>query len=126
MKKAILIFLSIVALIFLFRQCFFNQSCSPPERPDVLPKEAVWKGGCDGGNWIELVSIEKEKIRFRIYRDWNGELILDADFSYKDCNLTNLTETNWSEQIAYFDGELQLYNSKCRLEPVYPVYYDEY
>jgi len=56
--------------------------CDPPQKPNKVPNSAVWKGGCDGGNWIELVSVEKEKIRFRIYRDWNGKLILDADFEY--------------------------------------------
>lgn len=125
MKKGILIFLLVVVFGFLFWKWFFNQPCLPPDRPDALPKEAVWKGGCDGGNWIEFVSIEKEKIRFRIYRDWNGELILDADFNYIDCNTTKLTETNWSEQIAYFDEALKLNNGKCRLEPIYPAHQDE-
>ncbi len=76
--------------------------CDPPQKPNKVPNSAVWKGGCDGGNWIELVSVEKEKIRFRIYRDWNGKLILDADFEYKGCTEFRLTKSNWIKCIAGF------------------------
>lgn len=128
MKKGILMLILLAICGIIFWKWFSNQPCLPPDRP-TLPKEAVWKGGCDGGNWIELVLIEKEKVRFRIYRDWNGELILDADFKYKDCGIFKLTNINWTEHIAYFDETLVIYESsdlgKCHLEPIYPAYQDE-
>jgi hypothetical protein len=95
-----------------------------------VPTEAVWKGDCDGGNWIELVAIEKDKVRFKIFRDWNGDLILDADFEYRDCNKLHLTMENWIEYVAYFGTGIELMNNKeikqgCRLEPIYPAYFEE-
>jgi hypothetical protein len=97
-----------------------------------VPVLAVWKGGCDGGNWVELVDIKADTIRFRIYRDWNGDLILDADFVSKNCNNLQLTKTNWNEYIAGFDGDalgicskFQSDSSYCQLVPVFPAYYEE-
>lgn len=114
----------------LFKYIFIKRPCLPPEKPIIVPKAAVWKGDCDGGSWIELVSIGKDKVRFRIYRDWNGDLILDADFEYQDCNTFYLTESNWAKYIAYFGNALEVYDnstiqSKCKLVPVYPAYKEE-
>jgi hypothetical protein len=115
----------------LFYKYFFNQPCIEWEKPDNVPLSSVWIGGCDGGHWIELVSMQNDTCRFRIYRDWNGDLILDANFIYNDCNDLQLTETNWNEYIAYFGNALEIYNkflpdsSDCRLVPVYPAYYEE-
>lgn len=133
MKKWIYIILAVVvvsAVLYFSVSINTNTGCPPPEKPNNVPKSAVWAGGCDGGNWIELVSIEKEKIRFRIYRDWNGDLILDADFEYKDCNEFRLSESNWSEYVSYFGNAIELMdkegiNARCRLEPIYPAYEEE-
>lgn len=130
MKKGIIIFILLVVFGIIFYKWFFNQPCLPPEKPASVPEAAVWKGDCDGGSWIELVSLEKEKIRFKIYRDWNGELLLDADFKYADCGTFRLTKSNWVKHIAYFGNALEIYESsnagsRCRLEPIYPVYYEE-
>ena len=97
MKKWLYIILAIVVVsVFLYFSVTIktNTGCPPPDRPDKVPASAVWKGDCDGGSWIELVSIEEEKIRFRAYRDWNGDLILDANFKYKDCGEFRLTGSN--------------------------------
>jgi len=132
MKKWMFIVIVVIALLILFFNFFVNidGGCDPPEKPINVPSEAVWAGGCDGGYWIELVAIEKDKVRFRIYRDWNGDLILDADFEYKDCNDFRLTNSNWTEYIAYFGNTIELMdkagiNERCRLEPIYPAYKEE-
>lgn len=132
MKKWIFIILGIIGLLLLFCKLFVSigGGCDPPEKPRSVPEKAVWKGDCDGGSWIELVSIKKEKARFRIYRDWNGDLILDADFQYKDCDTFRLTKTNWIKHIAYFESTLEIYESsnegfRCHLSPIYPVYNEE-
>ncbi len=114
----------------LFYKWFFNQPCIEPEKPENVPHSAVWKGGCDGGNWIELVSIEKEKVRFKVYRDWNGNLILDADFKYQNCDNFRLNESNWYKHIAYFENQsFILYNNgkpeECKLELIYPAYSED-
>lgn len=131
MKSKILLYIIGVVLLIiaaiLFYNWFFNQPCAEPDKPVNVPYSAIWKGGCDGGNWIELVSVEKERIRFRIYRDWNGDLILDADFKYQNCNDFRLDESNWDMHIAYFENySFRLYDNgkpkECKLEPIYPVY----
>ena len=99
------------------------------EKPENVPDSAVWVGGCDGGNWIELVDFKEDTIRFRLYADWNGELILDADFVYQKKDDTRLTKANWDKYLNYFDGEVictQIIrddNRYCLLIPVFPAYY---
>lgn len=134
MKKGTYIIISflLIGLVILYFsvEISFNEGCPPPDRPNNVPLSAVWKGDCDGGSWIELVYIKEDKVRFRIYRDWNGDLILDADFKYQDCGEFKLTEANWSDHIAYFGNVMMLYkrsipDQKCRLEPIYPAFEEE-
>jgi hypothetical protein len=122
------IFVVIFVLGYFAIDC--NVGCDPPAKPPKVPASAIWKGDCDGGDWVELVDIKKDTVRFRIYRDWNGELILDADFIYENCNSLRLTQSNWNEYIAYFGNALEIYsksqsdNSLCRLVPIFPAYYE--
>ena len=120
----------IIVFIVLFFVCLFKRPCKKWERPVNVPVSAVWKGGCDGGNWMDLVDIKDDTIRLRIFRDWNGELLLDADFVPEKCNDLPLTKTNWSEFIDYFDGTKIYINyqggsSSCQLIPIFPAYYEE-
>jgi hypothetical protein len=132
MKKWIILLMgSIVFFIIVLKLLVQTDTeCDPPEKPDNVSQKAIWKGGCDGGNWIELVSLDEERIRFRIYRDWDGDLIFDADFKYESCEDFKLTEANWIDHIAYFGNNLVLYENeavpfKCFLEPIYPAYKEE-
>ena len=134
MKKLLYIVLAIVGVsVFLYFSVTIrtNTGCPPPNKPSKVPESAVWKGGCDGGSWIELVSIAKEKVRFRIYQDWNGDLILDAVFEYKDCGTFRLTESSWKKCAGDFiNGNIGIHidcnkDTKCRLEPIYPAHYEE-
>ena len=135
MKKKVLIVLGVLSVLFivlfLFGKSLFYRPCPTPEKPKNVPKEAVWKGDCDGGSWVELVSINENKVRFKIYRDWNGELVLDADFESKDCTNYRITKNNWIECSGDFiNGDIGIHvdcdsNLKCRLEPIYPAYYEE-
>ena len=125
----IIILTSIVLLALFFVR--IGGGCDPPIKPSNVPEKAVWKGGCDGGYWIELVSIEKDTVRFRIYIDWNGDLLLDAYFKYEACHGFRLTDSNWENHVAYFGNAIEIYNSsggssRCRLEPIYPAIYDGY
>ncbi|MDR0667365.1 MAG: hypothetical protein LBF90_01950 [Prevotellaceae bacterium] len=120
----------VIASIILFIAWLFKQPCEEWEKPSNVPISAVWKGGCDGGRWVELVRIKADTIRFRIYHDWNGTLELDADFIYENCNNLQLTKTNWVEYVSCFDG-IYLYTDfvidsrYCRLVPIFPAYYGE-
>ncbi len=120
----------IIVSMVLFFTWPFKRPCKQWEKPANVPISAVWKGGCDGGNWVELVDIKADTIRLRIYRDWNGDLILDADFVSENCNNLHLTKENWNEFVSYFDGikiysNIQSDSSYCRFSPVFPVYYEE-
>lgn len=128
--KLLYLLVGIIIFIVLFIIWLFKRPCEQWKRPTNVPVSAVWKGGCDGGNWMELVDIKDDTIRLRIYRDWNGELILDADFVSENCKNLHPTVANWNKYIDYFDGtkiysKNQLDSSYCRLVPVFPVYYEE-
>lgn len=131
MKVKLIRFIGIIIVcIILFILWTLKQPCKRWEKPKNVPISAIWKGGCDGGNWIELVDIRTDTIRFRIYRDWSGELILDADFVLGNCNILHLTRSNWDSCIDYFDGERLYYrtqtiNSHLQLIPILPAYYED-
>ncbi len=133
-KKKLLSLLSIsiglcISLGLIVVYLLFNRPCPPPEKPNNVPIGAIWVGGCDGGNWIELISVKNNSFRYRIYRDWNGVLMLDADFEHLDCNTISLTESNWKSYINYFLNDplelsLQLKGDSCRLQAT-KIYYTE-
>lgn len=114
-RTARIILISGVLLLggYFFFGWFFNQPCIPPAKPKDVPIQAEWFGGCDGGNWIQLVSTNDEKYRFRIYRDWDGNLQMDADFVVKECNGLTLDHSNFAKVIAYYSLGL---NDEVRLE----------
>lgn len=120
----------IIAGMVLFFTWLFKRPCEQWKKPENVPVSAIWKGGCDGGIWVELVDIKADTIRFRIYQDWNGELLLDADFVSENCDDLLLTKTTWNEYIDYFDGtkiysKIQVGGSCCRLIPIFPAYYEK-
>jgi hypothetical protein len=103
MKKLIIIILVLALFSFFFCKWFFNQPCDPPEKPDTVPITAVWKGDCDGGVWIDLVSIKNNKFRFRIYHDWDGEILMDSDFVFEEEKYNELLDNNnWDELVCCY------------------------
>lgn len=134
MKKVIIgTLLALVVILvagYYYINWAFNQPCPPPEKPSVVPEEAVWKGGCDGGYWIELIDVkEDDKYRFKIYWGNDGDLAWDVDFTFENCRNIALTRTNWTEYVTWFSGSfLGIINDsenkdwKCRLVPIYPAY----
>jgi len=127
LKKIIIIFL-LISGCFLFYKWFFNQPCLPPEKPERLTSKAVWFGSCDGGNWIELINInlKENKYRFKIYRDYDGVLMMDANFKVVNCEDTDiLNENNWKDLIVgYLNENIGIKESDCYLKIV-KSYLDE-
>jgi hypothetical protein len=130
-KKVILIVISVGIFGYLGFRFFIdgmNRPCSPPERPTGLPANAKWFGGCDGGNWIELISSTDSKYRFKVYRDWDGVLSMDADFVVEGCDKLEITSENWIGLISYYNQSDSLAyimikdQSDCRLKSVFPAY----
>ncbi len=120
----------VMVLLCIFIVWRFNRPCEEWERPSNVPVEAAWIGGCDGGIWLEFVDIQTpDTIRFKIYRDWNGDLILDANFVCDSCPDMQITENNWRESFSHFDGEtlcvLNQYQPNgqyCKFVPARPFY----
>lgn len=132
MKTKRLYLTVIITIIVLFIIWLFERPTTQWKRPKNVPISAIWKGHFDGGSWLELVEIKKDTIRLRIYRDWNGDLLLDADFVTENGSNLQWTKDNWSEYISFFDGNVCGVSSKiakdsiaCRLIPISPVYYKE-
>mgnify|MGYP004465288423 FL=1 len=73
--------------------------------------------------------MKRDLFLLRSMVDWNGELILDADFVYQKKDDIRLTKANWDKYLNYFDGEVictQIIrddNRYCLLIPVFPAYY---
>jgi len=96
------------------------------EKLDNVPVSAAFVGGCDGGCWMELVEIRNDTVRFKIYQDWSGVLIYDADFVYEDSYDFYLTKTNWTQYVSDFNfsGDKKICcNYLGCLMPVIPEYY---
>lgn len=87
------------------------------KRPPEVPISAVWSGGCDGGNWVEYVSTDLDGLhRFKIYRDYDGFLQVDAKFKADSCS----TENDFSNTL-YINGNIIVdkgAKSNCVLKPL--------
>jgi hypothetical protein len=125
MKKVTLPLTILLSFIY-FSSC--TVPCKEPERPLGIPKEAIWNGGCDGGYWLHLISIEENKYRFKIFVDYDSTVLMDADFvpsekclgldMPKDRSILNMVSVVEPENIL-----IKLDESKfCSLNPVYPAY----
>lgn len=104
----------------------FKQPCPPPNKPEGIPTEAIWNGGCDGGYWISLVDIKENKYRFRIYLDYKAEILMDADYILRTKNCNDLPkDSSILSLISVVEVDMISINKEgkvCTLEPVYPAY----
>ena len=88
-------------LFVLTAACTKTSTYSEQDRPDNVPESAIWSGGPDGGEWIEFVERHGGMYRYRIYRDCDGSLLLDADF-----RLTGSTRpeySGWEKSVCCFE-----------------------
>lgn len=95
-------YLSISINIFLISIAAFigcNRPCSAPDKPVIVPAQAEWIGGCDGGHWIQLIS-DTNNYHFKIFRDWDGALEMDAIFVSE--HVIDLNMSNWKEKVSSF------------------------
>ncbi len=96
-----------------------------PTRFNNIPESSVWIGGTDGGYWFNIIDIDSiNKIyRFRIYNDYNGELVLDANF-VKDSVCNNKLPLNKSvlKEIKFFDFDKIVLLNNCMLIMIKPAY----
>ncbi len=103
----------------------FKQPCPPPVKPNGIPTEAIWNGGCDGGYWLELAGIKGTKYRFRIYLDYKAEVLMDADFiAESGCPLPKDNSILTMVKVVDIDKIIVQTNdsSICIMTPIYPAY----
>lgn len=131
MKKTTLgnLIFSVLVIGSLYLNVGCHRPCTPPEKPNSVPGQAIWKGDCDGGNWIVLSEVKGEQYRFQVYRGYDGVLEMDADFELAECTNANLSNENWQEAISHYwndtDSSVHIElvnNADCRLTAIYPAY----
>jgi len=128
-KKNKLIFftiaiISIIAIGFYFWLMTSNNP-KTPERLESIPKSAVWIGGVDEGFWYDIVDVNsiKKTYRFRIYDDYEGDLVIDADFK-KDNSCDNEYPLDKSilQKINFFSFDKIGMFDNCELVMIEPAY----
>ena len=94
-------------LIFILLVCAcINTRPEAPERLPIIPQEAFWIGGADGGNWYVVHDIRKHRnnANISVYGDQAGELIVSKRFILICPENTETFITDLKEQIIAFDG----------------------
>ena len=120
-KGQVVLLAGVVITLTVFTYLLSYRECPTPERPEKLPEAAVWFGGCDGGNWLDYMGAKEDGYQFRVFRDWDGELMLDAIFIFEACSYLELNKSNWSKHVSYFmvDSDdrpkIIIRNSDCHL-----------
>lgn len=120
----------IIALIILVAISFYfwlmtSNNPKPPERLAVIPETATWIGGVDEGFWYDIVSIDKERktYRFKIYDDYQGDLVIDADFKKEtSCNENYSLNKDVLQKVNYFNFNKIGMIGNCNLDMVEPAY----
>lgn len=72
-----------------------------PERAASIPKEAIWKGGVDGGYWFLFKSYKKESVDVVIYYE-DGDIAEKGTF--KKVGNCDIASDKIIESISFFDG----------------------
>lgn len=94
-----------------------------PKKLANIPESAIWSGGVDEGFWFELVELyqDHKKVRIRIYNDYDGNMVLDADFTpISDCKIKD--ESELLNKINYFEFKKIILLDGCELDAIYPAY----
>ncbi|MDG1315083.1 MAG: hypothetical protein P8P29_06125 [Flavobacteriaceae bacterium] len=129
MKKYIIFWsitiLSIIIAIGFYLWLMTSNNIKPPTILPNIPKSATWIGGADEGFWFDIVEINKEEkvYRFKIYNDYKGDLVLDADFK-KDsaCNKEYYLDKRILEKIIFFNFDKIGLTDNCELNMIQPGY----
>ena len=130
MKKRKKLIIVSIAIILIFTVGFYiwlmtNNNPKSPKRFANVPQSATWIGGVDEGFWYDIISIDKEKktYRFRIYNDYEGDLVMDADFK-KDssCNKNYALNKSIIQKINFFNFDKISMIDNCDLNMIEPAY----
>lgn len=79
--------------------------CSIPEKPEKIPKDSIWAGGCDGGAWIQVVELKGKRAKLKIYFSESGEVWKDGWFEFtENCHVKS--KDVLKTDLSSFDGEM--------------------
>lgn len=88
----------------------FSCNTDKREKPSNIPKDAVWKGGVDGGCWVLFDKVSENIIEATIFYE-NGEVWEKGVFKKSgNCQISKETLIN---KIQGFDGESLTTNESC-------------
>lgn len=127
MKKHIIITIISLCVLLFFIKCVHSNVAEPPDKPKVVPNTAVWKGDFDEGFWIDLINSDtlNDKFRFKVYNDYNGELVFDGLFKLPSNCICTSSKKNILNDILFFEFREQyklVINDSCFLQAIIPAY----
>ncbi|HMF73815.1 MAG TPA: hypothetical protein VK616_20180, partial [Flavitalea sp.] len=78
-----------------------------PKRPPIVPSEAEWVGGVDGGSWYQIIKVvSSNTFRIKIYNENSGDLEIDTAFVLNPtCSLKEIDSMTLVKSINGYDGE---------------------
>lgn len=126
-KKIVLLFVLIIVFTVLMLYVLIERvpNTDAPQRLSNIPKTAIWKGGIDEGFWFELEKIDtiNKLYRFKIYNDYKGDLVLDAEFiKNSECKNDYPLDKNIVDSIMYFEFDKIAMSGNCFFEMKKPAY----
>ena len=110
-KKIIIYSLFIVVTAMVGGACLWFNSLerwTPPVRPEIVPEDAVWAGGYDGGSFFRVVSAYSDTTHFVIYYDGCGEVWCDGLFCCDKKDFERISHLDWRELLLCYNGLLLL------------------
>jgi hypothetical protein len=74
-----------------------------PPRPNSIPKDAVWRGGPDGGSWFKCDSAKADSSFYwmSVYFESDGEVWVRGSFSLEG---TWILPESLAQRISCYDG----------------------
>ncbi len=88
----------------------FSCNSDNREKPSNIPREAIWKGGVDGGCWVLFNKVSENTIEATIFYE-NGEVWEKGIF--KKQGNCQISKDILVKKIKGFDGESLLTNELC-------------
>lgn len=98
--------------------CQHGSELEPPPRPRGVPAAAVWAGGVDGGDFIQLSPAKAAGTYFaKIYNDHSGELDFSGELRLSKPSAARI-DVNDPKSYSGWDGETLHLRDGRSLKPV--------
>lgn len=99
-----------IFILFLVNGLWYCNNKLEKDKINDIPESAVWKGGADGGCWVDIKIINDSLLSGSIYHE-NGDLWSSGHFIKKgECELER---ERMIHNITSYDGSRLLTNTNC-------------